>query len=184
MNILLLYLEFAGIGLFSVGGGLATLPFIYGLADRYLWLDAAWIPDMLAVAQLLPGAMGVNLGAYVGIRAAGVAGAFAAATGLVSVPVLIIIAIARLYDGFKKNLTVRGIFEGLRPAAAGLLAVAGYGILKLAFYRPDAAIWYQSLKLRECLIAVIFYILLAHFKKLPTVLFIAAGAFIGIIFEL
>lgn len=184
MNILLLYLEFAGIGLFSIGGGLATLPFIYNLAGKYNWLDAARIPDMFAVAQLLPGAIGINLGAYVGVRAAGAAGAFAAAYGLVSAPVVIIIVIARLYDGFKKNSVVQSVFEGMRPAAAGLLAAAAYGILKLALSRPDAAVWHQSLKLRECLISAIFYVLLARFKKSPTVIFIAAGALAGIIFKL
>jgi chromate transporter len=184
VNILLLYLEFAGIGLFSIGGGLATLPFIYNLAGRYSWLDAARIPDMFAVTQLIPGAIGINLGAYVGVRAAGLLGAFAAACGLVSAPVVIIIVIARLYDGFKRNRIARSVFEGMRPAAAGLLAAAGYGILKLAFYRPGAAFWYQSIKLRECLISVIFYILLAYFKKSSTVLFIVAGALTGIILKL
>ncbi|MDR3356020.1 MAG: chromate transporter [Spirochaetaceae bacterium] len=184
MNVLLLYIEFFAIGIFSIGGGLATLPFIYRLAGKYPWLEAAQIPDMLAVAQLLPGAMGVNLGAYVGIHAADVAGAFVAASGLVSAPVMIIIVIARLYDDFKKNQAVQSVFEGLRPAAAGLLASAGYGVLKLAFYRQGAGVWYQSIKLQECFISVIFYILLAHFKKLPTVLFIVAGALAGIILKL
>lgn len=184
MNILLLYLEFAGIGIFSIGGGLATLPFIYRLAGKYPWLDAAQIPDMLAVAQLLPGAMGVNLGAYVGLRAAGLAGAFVAALGLVSAPVAIIIVIARLYDDFKKNQVVRSVFEGLRPAAAGLLAAAGFGILKLALCVPGAAIWYQSIRLRECFIVVIFYISFVYFKKLPTILFIVSGALVGIVLKL
>jgi chromate transporter len=184
MNILLLYIEFVGIGLFSIGGGLATLPFIYNLAGRYAWLDAAQIPDMIAVVQLIPGAIGVNLGAYVGLRAAGVPGAFVAAAGLVSAPVAIIIVIARLYDGFKKNRVVQGVFEGMRPAAAGLLAAAGYGVLSLALYRPEATVWYQTLKLREFFISVIFYALLACFKKWPTVLFIVAGALTGIVLKL
>ena len=184
MNILLLYLEFAGIGIFSIGGGLATLPFIYSLAGKYSWLDAARIPDMFAVAQLLPGAIGINLGAYVGVQAAGVLGAFAAVCGLVSAPVVIIIVIARLYDSFKRNSVVRSVFEGMRPAAAGLLAAAAYGILKLALYNPAAAAWYQSLKLRECLISSVFYVLLTCFKKSPTVIFIAAGALAGIILKL
>ena len=184
MNILLLYVEFLGIGLFSIGGGLATLPFIYRLADKYSWLDAAQIPDMFAAAQLIPGAIGINLGAYVGIHASGGAGAFAAAAGLVSAPMVIIIVIARLYGDFKKNRVVQGVFEGMRPAAAGLLAAAGFGILKFALSRPLAAIWYQSLKPRECVISVIFYILLAYFKKSPAVFFIVAGAFTGIILKL
>lgn len=184
MNVLLLYLEFVVIGLFSIGGGLATLPFIYRLAGKYSWLDAAQIPDMFAVAQIIPGAIGVNLGAYVGLRAAGAAGAFIAAIGLISGPVIIIIVIARLYESFKKNHIVQSVFEGLRPAAAGLLAAAGYGILKSSLFLPNAGVWYKIFKPRECLLFIIFFILFAKFKKISALFFIAAGALAGIVFKL
>ncbi|MDR1363165.1 MAG: chromate transporter [Spirochaetaceae bacterium] len=184
MNILILYFEFVAIGLFSIGGGLSTLPFIYRLADKYAWLDAVDIPDMLAVAQLIPGAIGVNLGAYTGIRAAGVAGAFITALGLITGPVIIIIVIARLYDGFKRNRIAQSVFEGLRPAAAGLLAAAGYGMLNYSLFQAGAAVWYKFLKPRECVLFIIFYILLVKLKKLSALFFIAAGAIAGIALQL
>jgi chromate transporter len=180
----LIYFEFVTIGLFSIGGGLATLPFIYRLAAKYPWFTAEQIPDMFAVAQIVPGAIGVNLGAYAGLRAAGIAGAFIAAIGLITGPVIIIIIIARLYGGFKKNLIVRSIFEGLRPAAAGLLAAAGYGILKLALCRTEADAWYEILKPRECLLFILFYFLLLKFRKLSALFFIVVGALTGVVFQL
>ncbi|MDR0663043.1 MAG: chromate transporter [Spirochaetaceae bacterium] len=182
MSIPLLYIEFVCIGLFSVGGGLSTLPFIYRLAGKYAWLDAGAIPDMFAVTQFIPGAIGVNLGAYVGFRASGIAGAVFAVAGLVTVPVAIIIVIARYYEAFKKNRIAQDVFEGLRPAAAGLLAAAGYGIIKLALFRADAPVF--ALKPRECVIFIVFYILMARFKKLSASVFIVAGAAAGIIFKL
>ncbi|MDR0409586.1 MAG: chromate transporter [Spirochaetaceae bacterium] len=183
MDVLLLYFEFVTIGLFSIGGGLATLPFIYRLAEKYAWLDAARIPDMLAVAQIIPGAIGVNLGAYTGLIAAGPVGALTAAVGLITGPVVIIIVIARLYDGFRKNNVTRRVFEGLRPAAAGLLAAAGYGMLRSSLFQSGVD-WYAVLKPRECILFIVFYILLVKLKKLSTLFFIISGAFAGIVLRL
>ncbi|MDR2097425.1 MAG: chromate transporter [Spirochaetaceae bacterium] len=184
MNILLIYIEFAAIGLFSIGGGLSTLPFIYRLAGKYAWFDVSEIPDMLAAAQFVPGAIGVNFGAYAGLRAAGIAGAFFAVAGLLTGPIVVIIVIAHFYDEFKKNRTVQNVFEGLRPAAAGLLAVAGYGIVKLALFRTGAPDIPHIFKFRECIIFIVFYILMARYKKLSAAIFIAAGAAAGIILRL
>jgi chromate transporter len=181
MNVLLLYLEFACIGIFSVGGGLATLPFIYRLAEKYTWLDAERIPDMLAVAQLIPGAIGVNLGAYTGLTAAGFAGAVFAAIGLITGPVVIIIFIARLYN--KKSLVAQSLFEGLRPAAAGLLAAAGCGLLKSSLF-VEANGGGLSFKPIEFLILTALYILWTRFKNPPVMLLIAAGALVGIVLKL
>jgi chromate transporter len=182
MSIPLLYLEFVFVGLFSIGGGLSTLPFVYRLADKYAWFNVSGIPDMLAVTQFVPGAIGVNFGAYTGFRVAGIAGAVFAVAGLLSGPIAIIIVIARYYEAFKKNRIAQDVFEGLRPAAAGLLAAAGYGIIKLALCRADTAGF--TLKPRECVIFAVFYILMARFKKLSAAVFIAAGAAAGIILKL
>jgi chromate transporter len=182
MSIPLLYVEFVCIGLFSIGGGLSTLPFIYRLAGKYTWLGVSEIPDMFAVTQFIPGAIGVNLGAYTGFQAAGIAGAAFAVTGLVTGPIAIIIVIARYYEAFKKNRIARDVFDGLRPAAAGLLAAAGYGMVKLAIFQSNAPVF--TLKPRECVIFTVLYILMARFKKLSAAVFIAAGAAAGIILKL
>ncbi|MDR1955936.1 MAG: chromate transporter, partial [Treponema sp.] len=84
MNLLLLFVEFFKIGCFSVGGGLATLPFLYQLADTVQWLDPEMVGNMQAVAQSLPGAIGVNMAAYTGFLAMGIPGAVVAVLGLVS----------------------------------------------------------------------------------------------------
>ncbi|MDR2101384.1 MAG: chromate transporter, partial [Treponema sp.] len=94
MTLLVLFAEFFKIGLFAVGGGLATLPFLYQLADKYDWLSRDMILDFQAVAQSLPGAIGANMAAYTGFRNAGISGGFIAALGLVSPSIIIIIIIA------------------------------------------------------------------------------------------
>ena len=75
MQLLILFLEFFKIGLFSVGGGLATLPFLYDLADKYPWLSASQIPDMIAISESTPGPLGVNMATYVGFTSFGLPGA-------------------------------------------------------------------------------------------------------------
>jgi chromate transporter len=184
VNLFLLFFEYFKIGLFSIGGGLATLPFIYRLAATYDWLAAADIPEMLAVAQLFPGGLGINLAAYIGLRAARLAGALVAPLGLITPPLIIIIVIARLYDAFKKNTVVRNVFDGLKPAAAGLLASVAWGLLRLSLLSVEYQRWYEILRIKECAIFVVLYILMLKLKKFPTAIFVVLGAAAGIVFRL
>ncbi|MDR0387566.1 MAG: chromate transporter, partial [Treponema sp.] len=122
MIFLILFGEFFKIGLFSIGGGLATLPFLYRLAETYPWLPVEAIPDITAAVQFSPGAIGVNLSFYTGFLCAGIAGGVTAALGLITPSIVIIIIVARMLAVFKEDRTLKAVFTGLRPAAAGLLA--------------------------------------------------------------
>ena len=111
MIFLQLFWEFFKTGLFAVGGGLATLPFLYRLADKYPWFSAKQIPDMIAVSESTPGPLGINMATYTGFQHSGVIGSIAATFGLVLPSVIIIILIlliiiARLW---KKSLT--GLYD-------------------------------------------------------------------------
>ena len=183
MNLIILYFEFFKIGLFAVGGGLATLPFLFQLADKYEWLDYEMIGNFLAIAQSAPGAIGVNMAAQTGFYAAGITGSFIAALGLVSPAIFIIIIVSMVLKSFKENKIVISIFSGLRPASAGLLAAAGFGALKLALYIRDASPWYTSLRIKESIIFIILFFVIYKFKGHP-VIYIAIGAVIGILLGL
>ena len=74
MILIILFLEFFKVGLFSVGGGLATIPFLYELAAKYNWFDEKMLMDMIAVSQSTPGAIGVNMATFAGFRASGILG--------------------------------------------------------------------------------------------------------------
>jgi chromate transporter len=182
MTLLLLFAEFFKIGLFAVGGGLATLPFLYQLADKYDWLSRDMVLDIQAVAQSLPGAIGVNMAAYTGFRCAGIPGGFTAAMGLVSPSIIIIVIIAGMLRAFKESALVRSVFSGFRPAAAGLLAAACFGAIKLSLYNAAAPVWYDLLRWRECLLFGALFILIFKFKKHPVIYIAAAGA-VGVIFK-
>ena len=114
MTYLVLFLEFFKIGLFAVGGGLATLPFLSELAGKYTWFDEAMLGNMIAVSQSTPGPIGINMATYAGFNAAGILGGIIATVGLVTPSVIVIIIVAHVLNKFKKSQVVQAIFYALR----------------------------------------------------------------------
>lgn len=182
MTLAILILEFFKTGLLAVGGGLATIPFLYEMAANYRWVGPAEIADIVAVSSSLPGPIGVSMSVYVGYRAAGFAGALAAPIGLTAPSILVIILIARALREFKENPIVQSIFGGLRPAATGLLAAAGFSVAIIALLRPDAVNLFSSLKLPEIMLFIVVFAAIRIFKWHP-VFYIAASAGIGYLFS-
>jgi len=184
MSLLYLFVTFFRTGLFAVGGGLATLPFIFEIADNSDgWLTREMVGNMLAVAQSSPGAIGANLSAYVGLRYAGISGAYAAALGLIAPSIIIIIIIAKMLKAFKENPIVKSLFAGFRPAAAGLLSAACFGAIALSLWNAAAPVWYELLRWKEALIFVVLFFLIYKFKKHPVIYIFAAGV-AGVVLKL
>ncbi|MDR2392757.1 MAG: chromate transporter [Treponema sp.] len=175
MILLLLFAEFFKIGVFAVGGGLATFPFLYQLAATYHWMSPEMIGNMQAVAQSLPGAIGVNMAAYTGFLCGGIPGAAVAILGLVSPSIIVTLIIARMLQGFKENQVVQGVFSGLRPAAGGLLLAAGFGALQRSLYHASAPVWYESFRWREGLLLVVLFVLIFKGKIHPIICIALAG---------
>jgi chromate transporter len=176
MKLFLVLVTFCRIGLFAVGGGLATLPFLFEIADNSDWLSREAVGNMLAVAQSLPGAIGVNLAAYTGFRHLGIPGAYLAALGLIFPSIVVITIVAKMLKAFKESVIVQRLFNGFRPAAAGLLSAAGFGAITLSLYNPGAPIWYELIRWREAVLFLLIFILVFKFKKHPIVYILAAGA--------
>jgi chromate transporter len=183
VKLFVLYAEFFKIGTFSVGGGLATLPFLFQIAEKYGWFGAEEISNFLAIAQASPGAIGANMAALAGFRCAGISGAAAAMAGLVSPAIVIIVVIARMFAAFRANKTVVAVFRGFRPAAAGLLAAAGFGVWKLILVADASGPWYGRLRLKEAALFVVFFVLIRKFALHPVICIIAAGA-VGVLLGL
>jgi chromate transporter len=175
VNLLFLLFNFCRIGLFAIGGGLATLPFLFEMADRYEWLTRESVGDMLAVAQSLPGAIGVNLAAYTGFTYAGAAGAYISALGLIIPSIIIIIIVAKTLQAFKESVIVKAVFSGFRPAAAGLLSAAGFGAIALSLYQSGAEVWYELIRWKEACMFLVLFVLIYKFKKHPIIYIITAG---------
>lgn len=189
MILLRLYWEFFKTGLFSVGGGMATLPFLYRMSEKTAWFSAAQLADMIAVSESTPGPIGVNMASYVGYTTAGIPGALIATLGLATPCVVIILIIASVLEAFRKNKYVDAAFYGLRPCSVGLIAAAGMLVVKISLFNFElfaetsklADIFnFKAIILAAVLIVCTRYV--KALKKLHPIVFIAFSALAGVLF--
>ena len=138
MIYLQLIYEFFKTGLFAVGGGLATLPFLNEICQKYDWFTEQMLADMIAISESTPGPIGINMSTYAGYQAAGVLGSIVATCSLVAPSIIIIVLIARFLSKFNEHPLVKSAFSGLRPAVTGLIAAAAVSVMKLALLRIPA----------------------------------------------
>ncbi len=120
-----LFLEFFHIGLFSFGGGYATLPFLYHIADVQKWYTTKQLSDMIAISSITPGPVGVNVATFAGFTTSGILGAFIATASVILPSLIIVIIISKLLEQFRHNKYVQSVIYTLKPAGCGLLAAVG-----------------------------------------------------------
>lgn len=183
MIYIILFYEFFKIGLFAVGGGLATLPFLQDLSNVHPdWYTIEELMNMVAVSESTPGPLGVNMATYVGFTVAGIPGGIISTLGLVAPSVIIIIIIALIFNKFKDSPVVSKIFNGIRPASIGLIAAAGFLLMKEALFNisafKESRVILDLFNFKSIIFAIIIYIALVKFNKHP-IFYIAAAAAVG-----
>ena len=189
MLYLRLFWEFFKTGLFAVGGGMATLPFLYSMSDATGWFTHAQLADMIAVSESTPGPIGVNMATYVGFTAAGVPGAVVATLGLITPSVIIILIIAKVLAAFRQNKTVDAAFYGLRPCSVGLIAAAGLLVVKISLFNAElyqqTGVLMNVFNWKAIILAAVLIVLTRYvkpLKKLHPVFFILGSAAVGALF--
>lgn len=190
MLYLRLFWEFFKTGLFAVGGGMATLPFLYDMSAKTGWFSPAQLADMIAVSESTPGPIGVNMATYVGFSTAGMPGAVVATLGLVTPSVIIILLIARVLHAFRRNRYVDAAFYGLRPCSVGLIAAAGVLVVKIALFDVErfhsTGVFTDLLRPKALLLAALLLVLtnaLKATKNLHPIVFILSSAVLGVLFS-
>lgn len=187
MIFLQLFWEFFKTGLFSIGGGLATLPFLKQISLEYPWFTPSDLLDMIAVSESTPGPMGVNAATYAGFRAAGIPGALTATFALVLPSVIIILLVAQALSRFRDSKLVQDGFYGLRPASAGLILGAMFEVFLASLFHTELWTGLQSLNQVINVPAILFFLVLTvAIYKLPKVhpiIFILIGAICGVLFH-
>lgn len=190
MILLRLFWEFFKTGLFAVGGGMATLPFLSAMADKTGWFTQQQLADMIAVGESTPGPIGVNMATYVGFTTAGIPGSIIATLGLVTPSVIIILIIARVLEAFRQNRYVDAAFYGLRPCSVALIAAAGLMVVKLSLFHAEAltggAWWPGFFNFKAIALAAVLLVLtrcVKKTKKLHPIVFILCSAVIGVVLK-
>lgn len=198
MLLLQLFYEFFKVGLFAVGGGMATIPFLYDIAERTNWFTQMDLMNMIAVSESTPGPIGVNMATYVGyVTGMGqggivtaILGALIASLGLVAPSIIVILIVAKFLQSFRDNKYVNNAFYGLRPTSAGLIAAAGLSVavtnllnltlVKNVGWSVEAVNW------KGLILAVVLWIFTNKVKKtknLHPIIFIGISAVVGIVFS-
>jgi len=191
MIYLQLFWEYFKTGLFAVGGGMATIPFLYDMSDKTGWFTHQDLANMIAVGESTPGPIGVNMATYVGfvtgIGQGGIGnailGAVTASLGLVLPSLIVILIVAAMLNKFKNSKYVNRVFYGLRPASTGLIAAAGISVAVANLFgsAPFSINW------KGWILAVVLWLLtnkVKKTKKLHPIIFIGFSALVGILFSM
>lgn len=176
MMYLALYVSFFIAGTFAFGGGFAIIPFLNDMIDKYHWFSAEDLTTIIALSELTPGAIGVNMATYGGFLAGGIIGALCATIGLITPALIIVCMLAHVWRKIKRKRSVISTFNGVKASVAGLL----FGIF-LTMILP--LISHSIVSVQNLKIIIIFGIslALARIKNLPVFVVILAGAILGIL---
>ena len=198
MMYLQLFWEFFKTGLFAIGGGMATIPFLYDLSDKTGWFTHNDLANMIAVGESTPGPIGVNMATYVGFVTGmqdgsvlmAIVGAVTATVGLITPSVIVILIVAAILKSFRDNKYVNRAFYGLRPASTGLIAAAGITVIASNLFFPAAmqtGNWLGAFNWKGIVLAVILWLLtnvVKKTKKWHPIVFIGFSALVGILFQM
>ena len=186
MTLLLLFYEFAKVGLFAVGGGLATVPFLQSMGEKTGWFTNTQLSTMIAVSESTPGPMGVNMATYVGFHIGGIVGGVVATLGVVCPSIIVILIIAGFLKKFRESRGVDAVFYGIRPASTALIAAALVEVCAIALVNTGAAFGGTDFfRWKAILLAAAVFVCLqvGPLKKLHPIAFIAASAVLGVLFQ-
>lgn len=181
MIYLTLYFEFFKIGLFSVGGGLATLPLLQELIHKYGWITEDQLLNMIAISESTPGPIGVNTATFVGYQVAHIPGAVIATLGIVTPSVLVIVLLTGWLRRYKDHPVLNSAFSGVRPAVGGLIGAVALDLGKSEL--QIAGLQGTAINLKAVILFIVVLFVLTRFRAHPVV-FLAAAAVVGALFRL
>ncbi len=194
MLYLRLFYEFFKAGLFAIGGGMATIPFLYDISDVTGWFTHNDLANMIAVSESTPGPIGVNMATYVGYISGtndggiigGILGTIIATLGLITPSIIIILIIASALKNFKNNRYVSNAFYGLRPASTGLIVAAGLSVLFANMF-IGGQIALALFNWKGLILAVALWTMsniIPKVKNLHPIVFIGISAVCGVVFSM
>ena len=194
MIFLELFWAFFKTGLFAVGGGMATIPFLYDMSTATGWFTHNELANMIAVGESTPGPIGVNMATYVGFVTGmdvsglptAILGSVTATLGLVTPSFIVIMIVCMILKAFRNNKYVNAAFYGLRPASTGLIAAAGPSVA-VTNLLPGGLTALNAFNWKGLILAVVLWVLTNKVKKVKSlhpIVFILGSALVGILFSM
>lgn len=195
MILIELFLRFALVGLFSVGGGLATLPFLVKMGETTGWFSTVDISNMVAISESTPGPLGVNMATYIGNLVAGgdsvvmgLLGGMIASLGIITPSLIVILIICQFLKKFRESKYVNYAFYGLRAASVALIASACLSVAQIAFVNTELIGISQSIfeiiNMKSIALFAVVFICMQKFKKIHPLVYVLLAAVVGIIFQM
>lgn len=186
MSILIqLFVEFFKVGLFAIGGGLASIPFLTEISQNYGWYTLEDLTTMIAVSESTPGPLGVNMATYVGYIMDGIPGALVATIALILPSIIIVSIIARNLHRFRDSRIVQAVFAGLKPAVIAFIISACLDIFLTTMFHMDhsGSLW-GFFNFSNIFLLALLLVISNRFPKIHPILFIVCSACVGIVFSL
>lgn len=185
MIYLRLFWEFLKVGLFTVGGGLASLPFLYDISDKTGWYSHTQLADMVAISESTPGPIGINMATYVGFSTAGIFGAVIASLGFIIPSIVIVSIVSRFLKRFSENKIVKGAFYGLRAVSVALICSALVSVIKISIINiplfEETGSFFDLISIPGLVLAAVCWLVLKKWNPHPIVI-LGASAAAGILF--
>ncbi len=162
-----LFFQFFHIGVFSFGGGYATLPFLYDIAEKYRWYSVKQLTDMLAVSSITPGPVGINVATFAGYTTSGVLGAVIATCAIILPSFIIVTVVSEILDKFKTNKYVQGALSAIKPTGCALLSAVGVKLLVTSNLHISG------------IVLLVLFLALSYKKKLDPLFYLGGSAIFG-----
>lgn len=163
-----LFISFTKIG-FGSFGGLSMIPQIMREMLSHGWMTADEVFDIVAVAEMTPGPLGMNCATFAGIRAAGIPGAVVSNIGILMPTFTIGLFAALFFERFKNSRLLAEAMVGVRPACIGMIGGVVVSMMNGSYMSGG------EINLAAVCIGVISLVLLMKFKLgIPTVICISA----------
>lgn len=176
-ELLSLFWAFFKIGLFTIGGGIASLPLIETIiVNEHSWISYEEFSHLVIISEMTPGPVGINASTFVGNKVAGFLGGFIATVGNILPAIIIVILLAKIYFKYKNLKVVNSVLNGLKPTIVGLIASATVGIVLVALFNSrQFDISKFDFNLIKIVLLTIYVFILRRFKPNPILIIVLSG---------
>lgn len=171
-----IYYEFMKIGLLAIGGGYAALPFLYYIQEKYNWFSTEELTNMIAISNITPGPIGINMATYTGFTIAGILGSILATSAIITIPFVFVVILMKVIKKYNECNAINDVFKGLRVASCSLLTYIGMKLLIKTISPLNSVINnFSEIDIKAIILFLVILIPFTFFKKNPLLVILAGG---------